>query len=245
MLLSELGHDVVATARRPETLDELDVAARLALDIDDEASITRAVDEAGEVDVLVNNAGWGLDGAVETVSLEPVRAMFETNVYGTVRMVRAVLPQMRERASGTIVNVSSVAGRLVTPLNGFYAASKHALEAISEAMRFELAHFGIDVAVVEPGKIATAWSSNAEWLGADHEAYRGLYDQVMAHDEERESEASPPGLVADVIAQAIDGAAGQFRWPAGPDAEVALSVRKEVDDTEWERIVRETSPIEW
>ena len=140
--LKARGHEVVATARRPETLDDLDVDARLALDVTDDASVAAAVAAAGQVDALVNNAGINVAGPVEKVPVDEVRRLFETNVFGALRMTQAVLPQMRARRGGTIVNVSSINGRVAQPLAGFYAATKFALEAMSEALHFEAGHFG-------------------------------------------------------------------------------------------------------
>src|SRR5581483_10227219 len=126
--LTKRGFEVVATARRPETLDDLDVAERLRLDV---------------VDVLVNNAGFEVSGPLERVPVDEVKRMFETNVFGALRMIQAVLPSMREKGGGTIVNVSSVAGRAVAPLGGAYSASKWALEALSEGLHIEMRHFNI------------------------------------------------------------------------------------------------------
>ncbi len=243
--LDARGFQVIATARRLESIEDLSVALIVRLDVDDETSVRTAVDAAGHVDVLVNNAGFGVVGPVETVPLEPVQAMFETNVFGLLRMVQAVAPQMRGRRSGTIVNVSSVAGRASTHLNGLYAATKHAVEAISEAMHHELTHFGIRTVVVEPGYVRSTWSANEQWLGMAGPPYEELYRQVRAGDEASLQDASPPELVAKVIADAIESDAGPFRWPAGPDAELALRVRSEVDDDTWASLVRATTNVEW
>jgi NAD(P)-dependent dehydrogenase (short-subunit alcohol dehydrogenase family) len=135
--LNRRGHEVVATARRHDTLSSLDVTDR-QLDVDDPDSIRAAVETAGEVDVLVNNAAWGAIGPIETIPLDEVRAMYETNVIGALRMLQAVLPGMRERGGGTIVNVSSLAGLFASmPLNGLYSSTKFALEAITETLRYE------------------------------------------------------------------------------------------------------------
>ncbi len=147
--LARRGHEVVATARRPETLADLDVALKLALDVDSDESASEAVAQAGEVDALVNNAGWSAHGPIEKVPLQEVRRMFETNFFGAARMIQAIAPKMRARQSGVIVNVSSMAGRVAAPLMGFYAASKFALEGLSEALHLELGHFGIRVVVLE------------------------------------------------------------------------------------------------
>jgi NADP-dependent 3-hydroxy acid dehydrogenase YdfG len=153
--LMKRGHEVVATARRPEVLDDLDVTMRLALDVTSDASVAAAVAAAGEIDILVNNAGIGVGGPVEQVPLAEAMAMFDTNVWGAARMVQAVAPGMRERSRGWIVNVTSLAGRAVAPLMGYYAASKWALEALSEAMDAELRHWNIRTIVIEPGLIDT------------------------------------------------------------------------------------------
>src|SRR5215472_14426792 len=121
--LTKRGYEVVATARRPQTLDDLDVAQKLALDVTSDASVAAACEAAGRIDVLVNNAGYGLEGAIEAVPLDDVRQVFETNVIGASRMIQAVVPAMRARGQGVVVNVSSVAGVVAGPLGGYYAAS--------------------------------------------------------------------------------------------------------------------------
>src|SRR3954447_1763477 len=158
--LHDAGHRVVATARRPETLDDLPPGiVRLRLDVCDPASVEAAVRDAdaktGGVTALVNNAGFGQSGPVEFVTEEQVRHQFETNVYGPLRLIRAVLPSMRARGEGRIVNVSSAAGKFSTPFLGIYCASKFALEAVSDALRVEVAPFGVRVVVIEPGPIET------------------------------------------------------------------------------------------
>lgn len=243
--LARRGYDVVATARRSESIADLDVGMRLELDVDDDRSVEAAQEAAGEVDVLVNNAAFGVVGPVETVPLGAVRSMFETNVFGVLRMVQAFVPAMRERGDGTVVNVSSVAGRMsVTPLNGLYAATKHALEAISETMWRELRHFGIRVAVVEPGYIATAWARNETWLGVDG-PYADLYEQVRAYDQQGQAGAAPAEMVADVIADAIGSGEDRLRWPVGSDAEEAIGLRSGLSDADWERHVLEHTRLDW
>ncbi|HEY4378115.1 MAG TPA: SDR family NAD(P)-dependent oxidoreductase, partial [Acidimicrobiales bacterium] len=141
-VLTAHGHQVVATARRVEVLDDLTVGARVPLDVTDDASVAACVEAAGPIDALVNNAGISETGPLETYPDDAVRRMFETNVFGTLRMIRAVVPAMRERGSGVVVNVSSVEGRVAGPLAGIYSATKHAIEAIAESLQFEIGHFG-------------------------------------------------------------------------------------------------------
>src|SRR5919202_5451914 len=151
------GHTVYATARKPESIADLEAKGcrTMALDVTDEESMSaavRAVEEAeGAVGALVNNAGYSQSGAIEDVSMESVRKQFETNVFGLLRMCQLVLPGMRRAASGRIVNVSSMGGRLTFPGGGIYHATKHAVEALSDAMRFEVGGFGVDVVLIEPG----------------------------------------------------------------------------------------------
>jgi NAD(P)-dependent dehydrogenase (short-subunit alcohol dehydrogenase family) len=164
--LHDAGHRVVATARRPETLDDLPRGiVRIRLDVCDPASVDAAVRDAtektGGITALVNNAGYGQSGPVEFVTDEQVRRQFETNVYGPLRLIRALLPSMRARGDGRIVNVSSAAGRFSTPFLGIYCASKFALEAASDALRVEVAPFGIKVVVIEPGPIETNFGDTA------------------------------------------------------------------------------------
>jgi NAD(P)-dependent dehydrogenase (short-subunit alcohol dehydrogenase family) len=243
--LSKRGHEVVATARRVESIEELDVAARLPLDVDDDASVVRAVAEAGDLDALVNNAGFGISGPVEQVPVADARAIMETNYLGVVRMLQAALPAMRARGSGVIVNVSSIAGRVAPPLGGFYSASKFALEGLTEALHYEVGHFGIRVRLVEPGMFAT-----------EFQAKEYSFQVAPPYDElEREWEKArgafggptPPGPepVAAVIADAIESDEPRLRWPVGDDAEMVLGVRESSTDEEFEAAMRGVLGLEW
>ena len=239
------GHEVVATARRPETLDDLDVARRLRLDVDDDTSVGDAVRAAGTIDVLVNNAGWEVSAPVERGPIDVVRAMFETNYFGTLRMVQAVVPQMRARGDGVIVNVSSVAGKVAPPFGAFYASTKFAVEALSEAMHYELTHFGIRTVIVEPGSIETNFSNNVKNLGKD-----APYDELNAQWEGAQrrllSTEAPGGeVVAAVIADAIEDPSSPLRRPVGEDAELVIATRKSMDDATFEATMRETLGITW
>jgi NAD(P)-dependent dehydrogenase (short-subunit alcohol dehydrogenase family) len=164
--LHDAGHRVVASARRLETLEDLPPGiVRVRLDVCDPQSVEAAVREANEktagITALVNNAGYGQSGPVELVTEEQVARQFDTNVYGPLRLIRAVLPSMRDRNEGRIVNVSSAAGRFSTPFLGVYCATKFALEALSDALRVEVAPFGVKVVVIEPGPIDTRFGDTA------------------------------------------------------------------------------------
>jgi len=163
--LTARGYEVVATARRYESIADLAVARALTLDVDSDESVAAAQAAVGPVDVLVNNAGFGIDGPVEEVPLVEVRRAFETNFFGAARMIQAFVPSMRERGSGTIVNVTSVAGIVGGPLAGFYSATKFALEALSESLHLEVGHFGVKVLVSSPAPLRRA-SGTTWWTSA-------------------------------------------------------------------------------
>jgi NAD(P)-dependent dehydrogenase (short-subunit alcohol dehydrogenase family) len=152
--LSARSHDVVATARNLEALDSVEAARRLVMDVRDVESVKTALEQAGELDGVVNNAAVSSSGPLEDFPIDELSRLFDTNILGPLRLVQAVAPSWRERGHGVIVNVSSIQGRVSPPLGGPYAASKHALEALSETMHYELSHFGIRTVIVEPGYTA-------------------------------------------------------------------------------------------
>lgn len=228
--LASRGHIVYATARSPESLAELQRAGcrTLVLDVLDEQSVRAGVavveDEHGAVGTLVNNAGYAVSGAIETVSLDAVRHEFDTNVFGYVRMTNAVMPGMRRRGTGRIVNLSSVAGRVTMPGAGAYAASKYAIEAISDALRFEVRGFGVDVVVIEPGPIKTAFTSTAN-AAIPHggEGPYGAYHEAVAKGDAETDEsflAGTPDQVAKTIERAITASRPRPRYRVTPIARV-------------------------
>lgn len=254
-LLAARGFRVFASARRPDSVRELEAAGReqgfevVALDVDDDASVARAVAEvearAGSLDVLVNNAGYGLLAPVEAVTPEALRAQLETNVVGAHRMVRAVLPGMRARRRGTIVQISSVAGRVAMPLYGAYAASKFALEALSDALRLEVAPFGIRVVLIEPGPIRTEFStavqraSGALLESERAEPYRAVIERVAAaRERSRKAAGREPDAVARVIARAIASRAPAPRYAITPIAKVTPGLRAWLPDRVFDRLLQ-------
>jgi NAD(P)-dependent dehydrogenase (short-subunit alcohol dehydrogenase family) len=245
--LTKRGFEVVATARRPETLKDLDVAAALALDVDSDESVKTAVAAAGQIDVLVNNAGFGVVGPVESVPLADVRRMFETNVFGVIRMIQAVVPQMRERGAGTIVNVTSLAGRVAPPFDGFYSATKFGVEGLSEALHYEVGHYGIRVVLIEPGVFETAFGDNATHVGMEG----GHYDELATQWEASRGKlpandaSAGPETVAAAIADAIEAKEHKLRHPVGADAELVATVRAQLDDASFEATMRETLGLTW
>ncbi|MFI4989318.1 MAG: SDR family NAD(P)-dependent oxidoreductase [Solirubrobacterales bacterium] len=252
------GWTVYATARRPETLAELETAGcrTLALDVTDEQSMQAAVAEIeraeGAVGVLINNAGYSQSGAIETVPLEAVRRQFETNVFGLVRLTQLALPKMRAQGWGKIVNVGSMGGRLSFPGGGHYHATKHALEAISDALRFELRGFGIDVILLEPGLIttefgeaATASMADVELTGEDPYAkFNTTVGAVTngAYDGPMKMFGGGPDRVAKVIERAIKRRHPPARITITPSAKVTIGLRRLMPDRLWDAAMRAQFP---
>lgn len=245
-VLTQRGHDVVATARRADAIEDLDVAQRLVLDVTDQASVDACLQAAGELDVLVNNAGMTSAGPLELYDLDLARTCFETNVFGPLRMIQGVLPSMRQRGSGVIVNVTSVEGKVAAPLAGIYCGTKHALEAMSESLAFKVGHFGVRVVIVEPGYIAPGMK------GAGHHPeagtpYEELRRQWSGADATLVGPAGrpPPELVGTAIADALDDPSTPLRVPVGADAESVLAARRELDDHAFVGAMRALLGITW
>jgi NAD(P)-dependent dehydrogenase (short-subunit alcohol dehydrogenase family) len=221
--LTQSGYTVVATARKAETLDDLSVALKLPLDVTQSQSVNHAVAHTlrqfGRIDVLVNNAGYSMLGALEEVSEEQTQQVFDVNVFGALRMIRAVVPHMREQRSGRIINISSIAGKLSTPVNGTYSATKFALEALSDALQMELALFGIQVVLVEPGAIKTRFDGTAQTLAQNillksASPYRSLYKQSDQFAASMRKDEPGPEVVSEVIEQAIKVVTPKARYLA-------------------------------
>lgn len=244
-VLAAAGHDVVATARDPKLLEDLEVAARLSLDVTNQASVDACLAEAGELDAIVNNAALPGSGVLEELDLEDFRSLLETNVVGPLRMVQGVAPAWRERGSGVIVNISSILGKVSTPLSGAYAASKHALEALSEAMHYELGHFGIRTVIVEPGYTAPGMKGIREAPSSG--PYVELYAQLASADAAVNAGASRPGpeTVGEVVRQAIEDASSPLRIPVGADAQLVLPTRASSSDEEFEATMRTVLNLTW
>ena len=256
--LAARGWTVYATARRPETLTDLEAAGcrTLALDVTDEASMQAAVEAVtaaeGAVGVLVNNAGYSQSGAIESVPMERVRAQFETNVFGLVRMCQLVLPGMREQRWGKIVNLSSMGGRFTFPGGGFYHATKYAVEAISDALRFEVRGFGVDVILIEPGLIRTSFGDTAvhgvseaiptdgpyaEFNTAVATATANVYDNgPLARL------GGPPDAVAKKIAKAITATRPRARYTVTASARALIGQHAVMPDSAWDAMMRTQFP---
>lgn len=215
------GYTVVATARKVETLDDLPAALKLPLDVTQSESVDDAVarmlQQFGRIDVLINNAGYTMLGALEEVSDEQTQHVFDVNVFGTLRMIRTVVPHMRKQRAGRIINISSIAGKLSTPVNGTYSATKFALEALSDALKLELAPFKIQVVLIEPGAIKTHFDNTAQVyaqniLSNSASPYRTLYQQSDQFAASMRQDEPGPGAVSQVIEQAIQVSRPKARY---------------------------------
>jgi NAD(P)-dependent dehydrogenase (short-subunit alcohol dehydrogenase family) len=244
-VLAERGHEVVATARNVDLLDGLPAALILPLDVRDTVSVQTAVAAAGELDAVVNNAALTGTGPLESYPVERFAQVLDVNTVGPLRMAQAVVPQWRERGSGVLVNISSVQGKIGTPLEGPYAASKHALEAMSESLYFELGHFGIRVVIIEPGYIAPGMKHDGDHVGPD--AYAELHAQWKGTDSRLVGPEGRPGpeTVALAVAGAIEDPETPLRVEVGSDASTVLELRRNLRDPEFETTMRSALGLTW
>ena len=218
--LASRGHRVVATARYPRVLDGLDVDRRLQLDVTNQASVDAAIKQAGDVDVLVSNAGDIFSAAVEASPLAEIERLYTLNTVGAIRVTQAVLPQMRARRKGRLVYASSVAGRTVRPGNAAYAATKWALEAFGEALALELAGFGIGVCLAEPGPISSGALDRMPFYELPDDPYADVVSPSRAA-------AMTPEQVATVLADLVEMPEVPLRAPVGAVAETLISARND------------------
>ena len=256
--LAARGWTVYASARRTESI--ADLAERgcrtLSLDVTDEdsmrAAVTAVEDAEGAVGVLVNNAGYSQSGAIETLPLDRLRAQFETNVFGLVRLCQLVLPGMRRQGGGRIVNVSSMGGRLTFPGGGAYHGTKHAVEALSDALRFEVRGFGVDVVLIEPGLIKTRFGETAagsidaatadgddpyaDFNAAVGAATAEVYEGPLARL------GGGPETVARAIERAISARRPKTRYKVTPSARLILAQRRLLSDRAWDAFLRTQFP---
>jgi NAD(P)-dependent dehydrogenase (short-subunit alcohol dehydrogenase family) len=238
------GAAVYAGLRNPEGAVELQqaVAAEglpitpVRIDVDKDDSVRQGVQEvlekAGRIEVLVNNAGVGGGGPIELIPLEAAKRTFETNYFGVIRMIQSVLPGMRERRSGTIVNISSLAGRVTWGAHGHYSASKHALEAASEALAIEVRPYDIRVAIIEPGVILTPIFSKRT-RNAPTEHYEDPIRRLRRFFEKQLEQPVLPEAVAEAVALAVETDTPRLRYLVGEDAEVIAKVRRQITDEAW------------
>lgn len=242
-LFQEKGWNVAATMRKPDEdgkeLSELENVEVSRLDVTDSESIKSAVAGAierfGKIDALVNNAGYGLVGPVEAIPMETIAKQFNTNVIGLIETTKAVLPHFRANKDGTIVNVSSVGGKMTFPLVSLYHGTKFAVEGVSESMAYEMSAIGVKVKIVEPGAIATDFSGRSmEFINDEGlEEYQGLVASVNNAFGSIAVNSSDPGMVAEVIYEAVTDGTDQLRYLAGEDAKEYVANREKASDAEF------------
>ncbi len=251
LALAREGYKTYATMRnmkKSKTLLEkvekegLDIDV-LELDVDNKESIKNAVKKIssteGRIDVLINNAGWGLFGATEDVSVEDFKKQFETNFFGVLRLIHQVSPLMRKQNSGTIINISSVAGRIGFPGSPAYISSKFALEGLSESLRYELGQFGINVIIVEPGVVKTDFFTSMKVSKPkDDSPYKEITEKVISGVKMMAEMGTPPSDVAKTIIKAIKDKEPLPRYIVGNDAQMFLEAKKMKTDIEFENYLK-------
>src|SRR5208282_4277401 len=262
VLFAEHGYRVFAGGRNAERRAALDQLASerklqletLALDVCDDASVNNAVAEierrAGPVEILVNNAGIAIAAVMEEITLADLRKQYETNIFGVLRTTQRVLPEMRRRRRGRVINMSSIAGKVAIPIMGPYSSSKHALEAISDAMRLEVYPFGIHVVLIEPGYIPTSMNRNAGELssayakGAEQSPYRAVYQGFLkSWGKTTKSSRYTPEDCARVILRATEDDPPRARCPVTREAKIGILARRWLSDRAMDRQMRKTMGI--
>ncbi|WP_377326021.1 oxidoreductase [Pimelobacter simplex] len=252
--LAAAGYSVYAAARRVDRMEHLKSSGirPLGMDVTDDSSliagVSRIVEEAGRIDVLVNNAGYGSYGALEDVPMTEARAQFDVNVFGAARLTQLVLPHMRAQRSGKIVNVTSMGGKVHTPLGAWYHATKFALEALSDCLRMEVAPFGIDVIVIEPGGIKTEWAGIAadKVRAVSSEgpyAPQGTAVADSLSSESTQKRSSPPELIGRTIRKAVDARKPKTRYAVGFGARPLILIHDVLPDRTYDALMRRVTGI--
>lgn len=252
--LAKAGFTVYAAARRVQRMEHLSALGirPLAMDVTDdpsmEAGVTAIVEATGRIDVLVNNAGYGSYGALEDVPLDEARAQMDVNVFGAARLTQLVLPHMRAQRSGTVVNVTSMGGKITTPLGGWYHATKFALEALSDCLRMEIAPFGIHVVIIEPGGVRTEWADIAADKVREVSAGGAYADQGAAMATSLSSElssriSSRPELIGRTIVRAVTAKRPRTRYAVGSGAKPLIALRTLLPDRAFDVVVQRLSQM--
>ena len=244
--LHDAGWEVYAGARRIDRMETLEAKGvhTIKLEVTSEASMTECVatilSKEDRIDVLVNNAGYGSYGSLEDLPMEEARYQFEVNVFGLARLTQLVLPNMRERQRGKIINVSSVGGKLGEPHGCWYHATKFAVEGLSDSLRMELKQFNIDVVVIQPGAIKTEWGSIARknmLKISGHTTYGDLAKKHVAMLEKFDGQGSDPSVIGDAILTACTSAKPKTRYAIGNSAGMMLFMRKILSDRLFDKMM--------
>jgi len=238
-LLDE-GYVVIGAARRVERMQPIEDSGGtcLPLDLTEDSSmvdlVEKVISDQGRIDVLVNCAGYGSYGAIEDIPLGEARRQFEVNVFGLARLTQLVLPHMRKRNFGKIINISSIAGKLHSPIGGWYTASKHALEALSDCLRLETQQFGIDVIVIQPGIVESEWTELALETAREHSGNTAYSDIATRYIKLEKTQAmpsaAPPKAISDLVIKALRARKPKTRYVGGGHAKPLLFLRKFLSD---------------
>lgn len=240
------GYTVYGAARRVEQMAELEKAGghAIKMDVTSEESVIQGVDqvieEQGQIDVLVNNAGYGAYDFIETADIEQMKRMYDVNVWGTIRLCQAALPHMRKQSRGKIINLSSVAGKMSIAFMGLYASSKHAVEAISDALRQEVGRFGISVSIIEPGAFRTGFEDKVYEELKDtqiEEPYKAIADKFLPQLKAIYDKAPTPEPVVEAIISAIESDDPKTRYTVGTDAKMGVLMSSIVGDKTMDRMM--------
>jgi short-subunit dehydrogenase len=240
------GYTVYGAARRVDKMEDIKLlgAKILKMDVADDTSMVSGVNEIikaeGRIDVLVNNAGFGSFGAVEDVTMNDAKYQLEVNVFGLARLTQLVLPHMRAQKFGKIVNVTSIGGKMATPLGGWYHASKFAVEGLSDSLRLEVKRFGIDVIVIEPGGVKTEWGDiafDSMKKVSGNTAYKGIVQSAQGMVGRAEKNAAEPSLIASLIKKAITVTKPKARYSAGYLSGVTLFFKRWLSDAMFDKII--------
>ena len=254
LILARNGFYTYATVRKLDdgSIPITDIAKKedlslqtIQLDVNNEQSVidgvNRISEEKGRIDVVVNNAGYALMGALEETSMDEIKALFETNFFGAVRVMQAVIPMMRKQRKGKIVNVTSVAGRIALPLNSVYHGTKFALEGLSESIQYELESFGIKIILIEPGGVASKFIKNLKMATVKasdptKSPYRRIENRMLEAFKKIEQNGMRPSEVAKVILDVVTSEDPQLRYLVGNDAATIMEARKSMSDREFENM---------
>lgn len=243
------GHTVYGTARKPEGAEKINAVGATALIAEMtehdtlEKAVERVIEKEGHIDVLYNNAGFGVYGAVEDVTIEDAREQFEVNMFGLARITQLVLPHMRKRGKGTIINTSSMGGKIYTPLGAWYHATKHALEGWSDCLRLEVEQFGINVVIIEPGAIGTNFGEaliRPLAIRAEGSVYELFAHQIIKATEDmygKPNATSPASVIAHVVSKAVAAKRPKTRYSAGRYAKLMMFIRKYAGDRIFDRVI--------
>ncbi|MDR0748841.1 MAG: SDR family NAD(P)-dependent oxidoreductase [Tannerellaceae bacterium] len=245
LLLAKHNYTVYGAARRISRLKELESQGvkPLVLDVTDDISVSAAVNEVieheGRIDILINNAGYGEYGAIEDVSMENARKQMDVNLFGLARVTQLVIPHMRKQKSGKIVNITSIGGKVATPMGGWYYASKFAVEGLSDSLRQEVRQFGIDVILIEPGIIKTEWAgiANDTMMKASGHSVYSHYAKAASKATSLENKFPEPAVIAEVIKKAVESKTPKARYAKGFMAKPALLAKKLLSDALFDKII--------